>query len=68
MALGLEVATLAGAWTSENIAGKPRSGDRGYDVFNLNQVPLGLRRAAIYCTDRMPTQRHSYCSVSTARS
>jgi hypothetical protein len=43
MALGLDVATLARAWTSENIAGNPRSGDRGYDGFNLNQVPLSVR-------------------------
>jgi hypothetical protein len=43
MVSGLDVATLARAWTSENYAGKPRSGDRGYEKFNLHQVPFGRK-------------------------
>jgi hypothetical protein len=41
MALGLDVATLARAWTSLDFARKPPSGDGSYDGFNLKQVPLG---------------------------
>jgi hypothetical protein len=42
MALGLDVATLARAWTSLDFARKPPSGDGSYDGFNLKQVPLGV--------------------------
>jgi hypothetical protein len=39
MALALEVATLARAWTRQIFARKPPSGDGSYDGFNLKQVP-----------------------------
>ena len=56
MALGLDVATLARAWTSENIAGKPRSGDHGYDEFNLNQRPLCASRS-VFAEKTRPDRR-----------
>jgi hypothetical protein len=42
MALGLDVATLARAWTSLDFAWKPPSGDGSYDWFKQKQVPLGV--------------------------
>ena len=49
MALGLDVVTLARAWTSQVFTRKPLSGDHGYDEFNLNQVPFGQRPHGNIC-------------------